>query len=97
MADGGLDSNSGPVQPITAETHEAGSELRGIPKFVVADALTEQMATMRHQFYIAMKDVILESENRVTAVLQDTRKELQALREEVSGSLETRHKNARRG
>jgi hypothetical protein len=70
-----------------AEIHEAA-------RFAAAEALAEQSAEMRRELDAAMRYIVEQNAERVSALLEATRKELEALRESLSAQPSRKAKGA---
>lgn len=66
--------------------------LQQTARFAAAEAVSEQIAAMQDQIAVAMKELIEQNTARMSATLEETRKELQALREAVNAQLPRRGK-----
>jgi hypothetical protein len=60
------------------------AEIQEAARFAAAEALAEQSAAMRHELDAAMRFIVEQNAERVSALLEATRKELEALREALS-------------
>jgi hypothetical protein len=68
--------------------HEAQiAVLQQTARLAAAEAVSEQMAAMQDQIAVAIKELIEQNTARMNATLEETRKELQALREAVNAQL----------
>ncbi len=69
------------------------AELQEAARFAAAEALAEQSAAMRQELDAAMRFIIEQNAERVSALLEATRKELEALREALSAQPARKAKN----
>jgi hypothetical protein len=70
------------VSEVSREAQLA--EIQEAARFAAAEALAEQSAAMRQELDAAMRYVVEQNAERVGALLEATRKELEALREALS-------------
>ncbi|MFZ0882332.1 MAG: hypothetical protein WAN14_02965 [Candidatus Acidiferrales bacterium] len=70
------------VSEVSREAQLA--EIQEAARFAAAEALAEQSAAMRQELDAAMRYVVEQNAERVSALLEATRKELEALREALS-------------
>jgi hypothetical protein len=69
------------------------AEIQEAARFAAAEALAEQSAAMRQELDTAMRFIVEQNAERVSALLESTRKELEALREALTASPVRKAKN----
>lgn len=70
------------------------AEIQEAARFAAAEALAEQSAAMRQELDAAMRYIVEQNAERVSALLEATRKELEALRETLSTQPARKSKNS---
>ena len=80
-----LEKSKSRVRAVSEVSREAQlAEIQEAARFAAAEALAEQSAAMRQELDAAMRYVVEQNAERVSALLEATRKELEALREALS-------------
>jgi hypothetical protein len=69
------------------------AEIQEAARFAAAEAVAEQSAAMRQELDAAMRFIVEQNAERVSALLEATRKELEALREALTAAPARRGKN----
>jgi hypothetical protein len=74
------------------------AEIQEAARFAAAEAVAEQSVAMRHELDAAMRFIVEQNAERVSALLEATRKELEALREALCAQppRKARNPNSRR-
>ncbi|MGC1968519.1 MAG: hypothetical protein WA673_18810 [Candidatus Acidiferrales bacterium] len=70
------------------------AEIQEAARFAAAEALAEQSAAMREELNAAMRYIVEQNAERVSALLEATRKELEALREALNAEPPRKSKNS---
>lgn len=80
-----LEKSKSRVRAVSEVSRKAQlAEIQEAARFAAAEALAEQSAAMRQELDAAMRYVVEQNAERVSALLEATRKELEALREALS-------------
>ncbi len=89
-----LEKSKSRARAVSERSREAQlAEIQEAARFAAAEALAEQSAAMRQELDAAMRYIVEQNAERVSALLEGTRKELEALREALSNPPARRTKN----
>jgi hypothetical protein len=89
-----LEKSKNRARAVSESAREAQlAEIQEAARFAAAEALAEQSAAMRQELDAAMRYIVEQNAERVSALLEGTRKELEALREALSNPPARRTKN----
>lgn len=89
-----LEKSKSRSRAVSESTREAQlAEIREAARLAAAEALAEQSAAMRRELDDAMRYIVEQNAERMSALLDATRKELEALREALNAQLLRRPRN----
>lgn len=90
-----LEKSKSRSRPMSESVREAQlAEIQEAARLATAEALAEQSATMRRELDDAMRYIVEQNAERVSALLEATRKELEALREALNAQLLRKPRNS---
>jgi hypothetical protein len=87
------DAGDNPAQSKTVASQVPQAVTRSADDASDIEMLKKEMAAMRHQLDSVIRSVLQQSENRIMAALDESRKEIQVLGETVAASLESKTRN----
>ncbi|MFZ0581284.1 MAG: hypothetical protein WA690_21360 [Candidatus Acidiferrales bacterium] len=89
-----LEKSKARARAVSEDSREAQlAAIQEAARFAAAEALTEQSAAMRQELDAAMRYIVEQNAERVSALLEATRNELEALREALSSLPARKTKN----
>lgn len=89
-----LEKSKSRARAVSESSREAQlADIQEAARFAAAEALAEQSAAMRQELDAAMRYIVEQNAERVSALLEGTRKELEALREALSNPPGRKTKN----